>query len=150
MIRPKNPLFQTKNMLKSYWFIQRYIALAACVAVMAGLPQGAAFADESTAALRKQLDETYERTLKHPNDRALSLEYAAIAMKLNDYEAAISPLERILMNEPQNAKIRMQIGVLYRSLGSKLIAKQYFEEAASTKGAPPDVVEEAKGYLNAM
>jgi len=137
-------------MLHRFLPAKRCVVFVAFIAMMAGALQSPSFAEESNAALRKQLDETYERVLKNPQDRALSLEYAAIAMKMNDFEAAISPLERILMNEPQNAKIRLQIGILYRSLGSKVIAKQYFEEAASTQGAPPAVVEEAKGYLNAI
>ncbi len=102
------------------------------------------------AAAEGSLEASYARLLKNPTDRQLNLDYAALAMQMKDYESAIPPLERILMNEPDNAKIRLQIGILYHLLGSKTIAKEYFLEARSTPGAPTAVVQEAEGYLHGM
>ncbi len=94
------------------------------------------------------LERSYAALLKNPTDRQLNLDYAGLAMQIKDYESAIPPLERILMNEPGNAKIRLQIGILYHLLGSDMIAKQYFMEARSTPGAPAEVIKEADGYLH--
>lgn len=103
-----------------------------------------------TSGLKQRFDEAYLQLLENPSDRMLNLNYAGLAMQMRDYEAAISPLERILMNEPANAKIRLQVGILYQSLGSQLIAEQYFLEAMNTPGASADVVKQAKGYIDAM
>lgn len=97
---------------------------------------------------RKELDEAYAQVLQHPMDRQITLNYARIALELKDYEAAIPPLERILMSEPGNARIKLQVGILYRALGSKLMARQYFADAAQTQGAPAEVVSEAEDYLH--
>ena len=102
------------------------------------------------AELREQLQDNYAHLLDNPSDRSLNLSYAAQAMRLHDYEAAISPLERILMHEPGNAKIHLQVGILYHLLGSDLIAKQYFEDTLVIPGASGDVTGEAQGYLHGM
>ena len=99
---------------------------------------------------RKQLDEAYQRHLKTPQDRALALQYSNIATQLKDYEAAIPPLEGILINEPDNAGIKIQIGILYRALGSKLMAKQYFIDAENSPGVSPEITTKAEGYLRGL
>jgi len=102
------------------------------------------------AALKAELDASYEQLLKDPSNKNLNLNYASVAMRMKDYEAAISPLERVLMVEPENVKIRFQVGVLYRALGSNVIAKEYFRDVVAHEGASPAMVDEAKGYLNAI
>ena len=109
---------------------------------------GGAYAAEDM--LKAQFEAHYAQLLEHPSDRSLNLTYAAEAMQLQDYEAAISPLERILMPEPGNAKIHLQIGILYHLLGSDMIARQYFEDTLAIPDAPSAVTEEAKGYLHGV
>lgn len=121
------------------------------VRVWLGLVLGLALLTQAAAAQtasRPELDEAYAQVLQHPMDRQLTLNYARIALELKDYEAAIPPLERILMSEPENARIKLQVGILYRALGSKLMARQYFADAAQTKDAPGEIIKEAEDYLH--
>lgn len=124
--------------------------LAASLLLLIAQGDRAVMAAGDEQNIKAQFEQAYTRLLADPSNRELNLNYAAMAMQMQDFEAAISPLERILMNEPKNAKIRLQIGILYNSLGSKMIARQYFEEVLATPGAPEAVVEEAKGHLNAI
>jgi Flp pilus assembly protein TadD len=123
--------------------ITLYIRVLALGALVLATP---AVAQDDTA--RVALEQSYQALLQNPGDRQLNLNYAALAMQLKDYESAIPPLERILMNEPANAKIRLQIGILYHLLGSRVIAKDYFMETVATPGAPAEIVKEAQGYLH--
>lgn len=131
---------------------QKHLNKLICIALssfwLAVLSMPAQAAD--SAPLRQQRDESYQRLLENPADRPETLLYAAINMRMGDYESAIPPLERILMHEPANAKIRMQIGVLYKSLGSKLLAREYLSKARDTKDAEAKIVERAKEYLRGL
>src|SRR5579863_7135658 len=119
---------------------------ALSVLMLSALSVPTTMAAEENSNLAVQ--ESYIRLLEHPADRQLNLNYAKQAMQLKDYEAAIPPLERILMNEPLNAKICLQIGILYHLLHSDTIAREYFLEAKSTPGARPAITKEADGYLH--
>ena len=110
----------------------------------------ASAADDAELRTQSQEQNYLRQLLENPSDRSLNLNYAAQAMQLHDYEAAISPLERILMHEPDNAKIHLQIGILYHLLGSDLIARQYFEDTLATPGVSPAITEEAQGYLRGI
>lgn len=110
----------------------------------------AALASEQQSALSREFLQSYEQLLVTPTDRSLNFKYASLAMQLRDYESAIPPLERVLMSEPDNAKLRLQLGILYNALKSSSIAQEYFQSAIDTPGAPADVVEEARVYLNGM
>lgn len=113
-----------------------------------------AFSVPATMAAEENLNltvqQSYVRLLEHPTDRQLNLNYAKLVMQRKDYEAAIPPLERILMSEPLNAKICLQIGILYHLLHSDRVAKEYFLEAKSTPGAPVAIIKEADGYLHGL
>ena len=120
-----------------------FLLSAACIATAA---QGA---DQSVPAL-PQLDEAYQQLLKNPQDETLLNQYADIAIEQKNYEAAIPPLESLLMSNPDDADLKVEIGTMYMNLGSKLMAKQYFEDAQNTEGASQDAKDKAKGYLREL
>src|SRR4051812_26729089 len=113
-------------------FVLTAMALLCSVTFSAGATE----ADKEHA--RKEMDTLYQQMLINPGDKALTMRYANSAMQAEDYEAAIAPLERILMSEPDNAKVKLNLGVMYHALGSYTMAKSYFTDARQTKSAPAD------------
>lgn len=95
--------------------------------------------------LRAEWKDVYEQTMRDPGNLDLTLRCSEIAVELGDYEAAIPPLERILMKNPGLGKVQLELGTLYNLLGSKAMAKQYFEQAATSKN--PVVADEARANL---
>jgi hypothetical protein len=101
-------------------------------------------------ALRGEFNKTYNQLLRNPSDVNLTLKYADLAIKLNDYEAAIPPLERLVMLDPSLYRTKLKLGTFYQKLGSKIVARSYFEDVAHESAAPKDVVEQAKLYLQKL
>lgn len=124
------------------------ILAAAALFCSVAFSAGATEADKDHA--RKEMDTLYQQLLSNPSDKTLTMRYATMAMQAEDYEAAIPPLERILMSEPDNAKVKLNLGVMYHALGSYTMAKSYFTDAKQTKSAPADVVSQADDWLKRL
>lgn len=63
----------------------------------------------------------------HPDDADATLRYAALALEKGDHEAAVSPLERLLMMNPQLPEVRLQLGRAYYYLKSYDNARMHLE-----------------------
>jgi len=98
----------------------------------------------------QQLNDAYQQVLKNPQDQATLENYARIATDEKNYEAAIPPLESLLMSNPDDAELKVRIGELYMKLGSTDMAKQYFEEAQSTDGASQETKDKAAEHLHEL
>lgn len=94
-----------------------------------------------------EINQLYDALLINPTDRSLNLRYSTTLAKAGDYEAAIAPLERILVSEPQNAWLMLQLGILYNSLNSKIMARTYLEQAIHAPNVSSDVVQKAQALL---
>lgn len=92
------------------------------------------------AATQTEINQLYDMLITNPMDRSLNIRYSTALAKAGDYEAAIPPLERILINEPQNAWLMLQLGILYHALDAKLLARMYLEQAV----AQPDITDDIK------
>ena len=101
-------------------------------------------------AMRSEFNKTYAQLLRNPSDVNLTLQYAALAASLGDYEAAIPPLERLVMLDPTLYRTKLKLGTFYQKLGSKVVARSYFEDVANESAAPEDVVTQAKLYLQKL
>jgi tetratricopeptide (TPR) repeat protein len=95
---------------------------------------------------RREFDELFERVLRDPANVDLTLQYAATATRLGDYEAAITALERVLFFNPNLPVVRLELGVLYFRLGSFTVARTYLEQAKAG-GLPPDEARRADQYI---
>jgi len=98
-------------------------------------------------SLKKQFDIAFNKMLDDPSNIDVTMEYANIAVKLEDYESAIPALERILLFNPDLPRIKQELGVLYFKLDSYEMAKSYLKDAVSSKNAPKEVIEKANKYL---
>ncbi len=93
------------------------------------------------------LERAYDKVLANPKSIEAALEYARIAAQLEDYEAAISSLERILLFEPDHLIAQVELGVLYFRLQSYEAAAGYFESALDHPELPDDTSQRIEDYL---
>ena len=103
--------------------------------------------EQNEAAIRQEFEQTFQQMLKNPADVDVTLKYAQMAVNLHNYEAAIPPLERILIFNPNLPKIKLELGVLYFKLDSMKMAKSYFQDAAQSKDATDEIRASANEYL---
>ena len=100
--------------------------LAAGAALAAGLTGGAALAQVSPseeAALRAEQQEQFAAMFEAPDDVNLMFQYAVTSIRLQDYEAAITTLERILIYNPNLPRVKTELGASYFRIGSYPVAK---------------------------
>lgn len=124
------------------------LMLLALVGVVSVAP-GHAYATEN-AALEQEFQSAFEAMLSNPSDVSLTTRYAELAVKLGDYESAIPPLERLLMADPEQLDVRLEVGVLYFLLNSHSMAKEYLNGVKQSGKATPDQIKRADEYLAKM
>lgn len=98
--------------------------LALCLTSALLLATPAAMADE---ALDLAWSQAYDAVLRDPANPTLNQKYLELSIARQDYEAAIPPLERLLAQQPDNAGLILQLGRMYKLLGSSRVAEGYFE-----------------------
>lgn len=105
---------------------------------------------ETVSEKQDRLHSLYNELMANPGDTEKTIAYAELATELGDYEAAIPPLERLLITHPNTPKIKLELGILYYLLGSYDMATTYLEEVKKAKSAQPDLVQQADEYLQRM
>lgn len=119
--------------------------LTAATAIVAGAPAPAQ--DAVTPERQRAL---YERLLETPDDVALMREYAAISFELEDYEAAIQTLERMLIYRQDLPTVRFRLGVAYYRLGALAPSRLYFEQALESGDLDAERATLAREYLDVI
>lgn len=100
------------------------------------------------AAVKAEFHKAFDVMYAHPGDVDAAMKYSALAVELNDYEAAIPPLERLLMMNPALPEVRLQVGTLYYLLNSFDNATLQLELVINDKTATPELVAKANSTLN--
>lgn len=118
--------------------------LASLIAISA--PVGA----QSTAenGLRAQQEALFQAMLQAPDDLEIMFNHALTSIELQDYEAAISTLERMLIFNPALNRAKVELGAAYFKLGAYENARYYFEDALASGEAPPEVVGRVNRFLD--
>ncbi len=137
--------------------------LAAGIAVfslgVAGLPlQATAQSDSGVglttpseiADLRAKQSALFTELLERPDDLDLMFEYATLSIQLEDYEAAISTLERMLIYRQDLSRVRLELAVAYFSLGSYEASQLYFDQVLADPSTPDTVRSRVNRYLEAI
>lgn len=119
---------------------------AALAGLIAALPSAAQQASTS-AQTRAAYDAAFEETLKNPTDPPTLVRYADLAVQVGDIEGAISALERLLLINGDQPRVKLELGVLYFRLGSYEAARTYLESARGSAAASPETKERATQYL---
>jgi Flp pilus assembly protein TadD len=105
---------------------QTILALLISTSLSIALPLPA-MAEASDAAWHS----AYEAVLKNPGDRALNQRYLDLCLERKDYEAAISPIERMLTASPDDVGLIFKLGQMYQNLRSDKVAQGYFKQVAN-------------------
>jgi hypothetical protein len=113
--------------------------LAVCIFIAPG-----ARAAEVTVADQKML---LAKALKHPDDYQTVFEYVRVSEELNDYEAAIGALERLLFYNPELTRVKYELATLYYRSGSYQLAVDYFKKALASPDLDPDTRSRIEAYL---
>jgi len=94
---------------------------------------------QTGADVQRQFERAFDHMLQDPSNLDKTFEYAELGIKIGDYEAAISALERMLLYNPDLPRVRLELGVLYFLLGSYAIARDYLTRAVVGENVPDDV-----------
>ncbi|MGE0736080.1 MAG: tetratricopeptide repeat protein [Alphaproteobacteria bacterium] len=123
----------------------KHASLAALVAAAFGFaPIDGARADIASDA---ELKRTFDELQRRPGDINLNYKYAQQLVKSGDYEGAIAVLEGLLLINPEQPRLRLEIGVLYMRLNSFPAAKTYLRRALQSPNLPPEVRVRIEAYL---
>ena len=124
---------------------------------LAMMAMGAAFLLVNTAvaqvseseekALRKEQAEQFAEMFERPDDIDLMFKYALTSIRLLDFEAAISTLERILIFNPDLPQVRTELGASYFRIGSYPVARHYFTEVQADPNASAKLQERAARFI---
>jgi len=101
--------------------------------LLAFLPALPAVAEES-ALLRAELDSIYQQLLVDPSDVSLNRRMIEVAVALQDYDAAIGAVERLIFYDPGNAALQIEAARLYMQIKSYAAASGYLTEVKALPG----------------
>jgi hypothetical protein len=99
------------------------------------------------SGLEEQYDRAFQEMFADPANLDKAFEYARLAILMQDFEGAISTLERMLLINADLPRVRMELGVLYYRLSSFDVAKGYLQEVLAEKDLPSVVAERAQEFL---
>jgi hypothetical protein len=127
------------------------VATAVAVFLCLSLAVGTAWAQSASAAAAAANDPEYralfKRMFDNPQDMEVTFKFAEVATRLGDYEAAIGALERVLLYNPNLARVKVELGALYHRVGGTQVATSYLEQAIATPGVTPEVQAAAQQLL---
>ena len=141
--------------LDNYRFIGTGCVRASVATLLAALLLGAppVFAQDDSdvgnerAALEAQYEKAFEEVFKDPGNLDKSFRFAELAIKIGNYEAAISALERMLLVNPNLPRVRLELGVLYFRLGSFRTARSYLQRVKRAPDVPAEVAARVDHFL---
>jgi tetratricopeptide (TPR) repeat protein len=107
-----------------------------CSGAMVGQPNPALA--QTSSELEQQTDALFQQLLKDPTNVDVNFRYAEAAVKLGNYEGAISALERLLLYNPDFPGVKLQLAELYIRLGSYGAAGAYLDQLEKAPNATPD------------
>lgn len=88
----------------------------------------------------------YQQLLDDPNNLDLMFAYAAVSMRLEDLEAAIATLERMLILKPDLPRVQLELGAAYFRLGAYSVAQFWFNKAKQSGNPPPEVLRQVAAF----
>lgn len=122
--------------------MKRCLIAAAAALAVAGVCVSAHAEDE-----RARYDSLFQTMLERPADLDVMFEFAALAARLGEHDAAISTLERMLIYNPDLPRVRLELGALYMRVGADEMARVYLEDAMKADDVPPAVRERIRALL---
>lgn len=102
---------------------------------------------QGEAELRGELDRIYELLLDNPSDVELNRRFIVIALALNDYDAAIGAVERLIFYAPDDPALYVEAGRFYYQIESYGAARGYLEDALNLPTISPDLRRQASTLI---
>ena len=93
------------------------------------------------------LDPLFEEVLEQPNNVEVNLAFARRAIELEDFEAAVSAMERMLIGRAGLPLIRLELGMLYLRLEAPELAEAYFLQVLESNEIDDDARQRAEVLL---
>lgn len=118
--------------------------------VVRGLPPvqlAQATAAPAQTATRADFEAAFQAMLADPGNAQKTLRFAEIASAFDDPEAAIAALERFLLLDREQAKVNLELGVLYYRLGSHEAARRYLQRSVAAADSTPATRDRANVFL---
>ncbi|MBN9022001.1 MAG: hypothetical protein J0H08_07890 [Rhizobiales bacterium] len=97
---------------------------------------GAEAMADDTAALRGELTAIYQKLLADPANVALNQRMVEIALALEDYDAAIGAVERLIFYAPNDPALQLQAAELYLKIKS-YAPRRYSPRPSAASAARP-------------
>ncbi len=98
-------------------------------------------------ATRAAYDAAFQETLRKPADPTVLVRFAELAVQVGDLEGAISALERLLLIDPDQPRVKLELAALYNRLGSREAARPYAEAVIASAGATTETKQQARELL---
>ena len=89
---------------------------------------GAQAAVDNAPAIRAELNAIYQKLLVDPANVALNQRMVELALALEDYDAAIGAVERLIFYAPDDPALQIQAAELYLKIKSYAAASGYLQE----------------------
>ncbi|MEL7466496.1 MAG: surface lipoprotein assembly modifier [Pseudomonadota bacterium] len=125
-------------------FTKRLMAMA----MLAGFPAAAQDANADRDQLEATQEELFAQMLNAPDDLDLMFQHALVSIRLEDFESAISTLDRMLIFNPDLSRAKVELGAAYFRLGAYENARFYFEDVLENDNPPPEVARRINGFLD--
>lgn len=133
--------------LAVFGWLRSLSAACALVGLASVLCSASSWAQQGAASPRDDYERLFLITLKSPNDLDAAFKFAQLAAQLNEDEAAIGALERLLFYNPKLSRVRLELGVLYYKLKAYGQARVYFASAVEGEGVPDEVRARAQAFI---
>lgn len=121
---------------------------AACLALCWMVPVAAQ--DNDLSDLRALQAEQFDALYQRPDDLKLMFTYALTSIRLKDYEAAISTFDRMLIFDPNQPRVVVELAAAYFRIGSYPIARFYFTNALEDPNTPPELIPRINEFMNVI
>lgn len=127
--------------------------VTALVVALIGTPPAPAMAQTFDGPItnieeaRARQAELFGQLRANPDDLELMAEYARLSIRLEDFEAAISTMERMLIYRQDLPQVRRELGVAYFNIGSYAAAQLYLTQVLEDPTLPPEIRENVELYL---
>lgn len=115
-------------------------------ALMVSEGGGNAQTPSETVGPRARQVELFDALSEDPANLELMFAYAIASLQIEDYEAAISTLERMLFYNPNLSRVKLELAVAFYRLGVYEIARVHFESVLAEE-PPQDVVDRIAPFL---
>lgn len=98
------------------------------------------FAQDISNSEEGELSKLFEEISRNPDNLNSNFRYAKLAEKLGKYYESIAAYERMLIQNPNLHRVKLDLALLYMKVGNTAGAKTLFEEVR-TENPPKQVVE---------